>query len=122
MKYTFEQIRTFAQNAGFQGDDADRAAAIAMAESGGDPDAYNPEIAAGTPEGEGSVGLWQIYRKAHPQFEKVNLLDPQLNANAAWVVFVTAHPPKNFMPWSTFKTGAYLKFMPAPSAIDEADA
>ena len=57
-------IAEYAYRAGFRGDDLVTAVAVAYAESGGDPSNYNPEIAAGTPEGQGSYGLWQIYRKS----------------------------------------------------------
>ena len=81
------------------------AVAIALAESGGNPDAYNPETAAGTPEGLGSYGLWQIYLKAHPNFQGLNLFDPQTNANAAYEVYAEAG--NSFRPWSTYLNGAY---------------
>lgn len=109
MKLTFGQLFTLAQNAGF-GDDSQTAAAIALAESGGDPTAYNPETQACTPDGQGSYGLWQIYRKAHPEFECMDLTQPEQNAAAAFSVYATAN---GFHPWSTFKSGAYQKYLPA---------
>lgn len=99
-------IAIYARNAGFTGADLLTAVAIALAESGGNPDAYNPETAAGTPEGLGSYGLWQIYLKAHPNFQGLNLFDPQTNANAAYEVYAEAG--NSFQPWSTFKNGAYV--------------
>ena len=98
-------IAVYARNAGFQGADLLTAVAVALAESSGDPNAYNPETAAGAPEGEGSYGLWQIYLHAHPEFQGQNLFDPQTNANAAYAVYRAAG--NSFRPWSTYLNGAY---------------
>jgi hypothetical protein len=102
-------IADYARRAGFSGEDLLIAVAIALAESGGDPNAYNPETAAGTPPGEGSYGLWQIYRKAHPEFAGQNLFDPQTNANAAFAVYLAAG--RSFRPWTTFNLGRYVAFL-----------
>lgn len=107
-------IYSLAINAGFVDPDATTAAAVALAESGGDPQAYNPEVQAGTPAGLGSVGLWQIYLKAHPEYQGVNLNDPQTNANAAFAVYSQAG--NSFQPWSTYKSGAYAKYLPEVQA------
>ena len=106
------EIATYASNAGFSGEDLIFAVAVALAESGGNPNAYNPETAAGAPEGKGSYGLWQIYLHAHPEFEGQDLFDPEVNANAAYQVYVQAG--RRFTPWSTFKNAAYV------SKLDEA--
>lgn len=114
-KLSASEIATVAQNAGFSGDDLVTAVAIALAESGGNPSAYNPETAAGTPKGQGSYGLWQIYRKAHPEFATWDLNDPQTNANAAFSVYSAAG---GFSPWSTWNNGAYVaKLDDAQSAV-----
>lgn len=109
MKLSIIQIAGLASNAGFSGPDLQVAVAICLAESGGDPTAYNPEVQAGTPQGEGSYGLWQIYSKVHPEFDVASLLDPAYNAAAAYAVYSNAG--YNFRPWSTFKSGAYLAHM-----------
>jgi len=100
------QIAQYAATAGFTGSDLITAVAVAETESGGDPNAYNPEIAAGTPTGEGSVGLWQIYTKVHPHYTAQQLTDPQTNANEAYRVYSAAGG--NFSPWSTFQSGAFM--------------
>lgn len=102
-------IPFYASNAGFSGSDLSIAVAIALAESGGDSNAYNPETAAGTPEGMGSYGLWQIYLNDHPEFRDVNLYDPQTNADAAFSVYQKAG--NSFKPWSTFKSGKYQDYL-----------
>jgi len=108
MKLSFDEILQLATNAGF-GCDGQTAAAIALAESGGDPDAYNPETQANAPEGEGSYGLWQIYHNKHKEFTPDQLRDPQTNANEAFKIYNDAG---GFSPWSTFKSGAYQEFLP----------
>jgi hypothetical protein len=102
-----DQLYGLAADAGFDGDDLDNAVAIALAESGGNANAYNPETAAGTPAGKGSFGLWQIYLNANPQFSGLNLFDPSTNAMAAFQLYSQA----GFALWSTFKSGAYLAFL-----------
>jgi hypothetical protein len=109
MKLSIPQLIGVAQNAGFSGPDLQTAVAIALAESGGDPNAYNPERAAGAVQGHGSFGLWQIYLTAHPEFSGQNLFDPNINAAAAYSVYAAAG--NSFRPWSTFKNGAYLAHM-----------
>jgi hypothetical protein len=109
MRLTPKQIADLASNAGFQGNDLVTAVAVALAESGGKVAAYNPELQAGATEGKGSFGLWQIYRTAHPEFATWNLDDPQLNAQAAYIVYQNAG--YSFRPWSTFKTGAYQVYV-----------
>jgi hypothetical protein len=109
------QISYYAQNAGFSGQDLLTAVAIALAESGGNPGVYNPETAAGTPGGEGSYGLWQIYLHAHPEYAYANLYDPQTNANAAFDIHSLAG---GFSPWSTYNSRAYQAHLaPAASAV-----
>lgn len=107
--FSFTDLLALAQNAGFTGSMAVIAAAVALAESGGNPTAYNPEREAGTPEGKGSYGLWQIYLHAHPEFEGQNLYDPETNARAAYKVYTDA---ESFKPWTTFKTMAYQSHIP----------
>jgi hypothetical protein len=110
-RLSYEEILPYAQRAGFSGDDLYTAVAIALAESSGETNAYNPETQAGAAEGKGSYGLWQIYLTAHPEFSGVNLNDPQLNANAAFLVYTRAN--NRFTPWSTYNNGAYQAYLPA---------
>ncbi len=112
-----ESLTQLAAGAGFSGNDLDVAVAVAMAESGGNPDAYNPE---------GSYGLWQIYLPDHPEFAGWNLFDPPTNARAAYQVYAKAGG--RFTPWSTYRPGKhgepprYLAFLPAaaPLTLDAA--
>lgn len=107
-KSTSMNLYQLAKNAGFNGYDAVIAAAVALAESSGNPDRYNPEtdyfvrhkIDPSLAEGKGSIGLWQIFQYVHPEFADWNLRDPQTNANAAFQIYKTAG--YSFRPWSTF--------------------
>lgn len=85
------QLQQLAASVGFP--DPALAAAIAMAESGGDPNAYNTE---------GSYGLWQVNINFHQQFQSDPsvLFDPTTNAQAA---FQISSGGTNWNPWSTFK-------------------
>jgi hypothetical protein len=120
-------ICEYAQNAGFEGADLITAVAIALLESGGNANAYNPELLAqarnGAPDGQGSMGLWQIYLFEHPEFAAENLYDPQTNANAAHHVYEVAG--NSFSPWSTLEVlnaggpSAKAAFSQAQSAVDD---
>jgi hypothetical protein len=71
------------------------AVAIALAESGGNPNAYNASPA---------YGLWQI----HPGDS--SLFDPANNARAAWGKYSGAG--NSFSPWTTFNQRTYVPFVP----------
>ena len=77
-----EEIYAFARGAGFSPDQAVTMTAIALAESGGNPGAHNPN-------GEDSRGLWQINVAAlgNPEWvQGLDLYNPRDNAIAAWHV------------------------------------
>jgi Lysozyme like domain len=117
MILTRQQIVQHALNAGFRNLDLSIAVAIALAESGGNPESYNPEdaffkehgIDPAKAKGQGSCGLWQIFRWEHPEFELWNLEDPGVNAVAAW--FVYSRAGKQFTPWSTWLNESYKGFL-----------
>ena len=106
-------IAQLAANAGFTGQDLLTAVAIALAESGGNPGVVGDQnITPG-----GSVGLWQINLRWHPEYTAAMLVDPQTNANAAYAVYRAAG--NSFRPWSTFKNGAYTAHLDdAQSGVD----
>jgi hypothetical protein len=105
-KLSASEIAQYAANAGFTADQLPTITAIALAESGGDPQAHGDRTLG---SGTGSFGLWQIYSDAHPEFgpDFTQLYDPQTNANAAFSVF----RQQGFSAWSTFKGGQYLTFL-----------
>jgi Lysozyme like domain len=99
---TREQIAAFAAAAGFTAPDLAIAVAIALAESSGNINALgDTELTPG-----GSVGLWQINLRWHPEYTAEMLADPQTNANAAFAIYTAAG--HSFIPWSTYKSGAYV--------------
>jgi lysozyme-like protein len=79
------------------------AAAIALAESGGNPMARNPS---------GASGLWQILGQVVPG----NIFNPFVNALNAVKKYRDAG---GFSPWVTFETGAYRQFMGRGGTIRE---
>lgn len=105
MNLTLEQLRELAVRHGFA--NPDRAAAVAMAESGGNPKALGDTSI----DPRGSTGLWQIFHKEHPEYDGVDLTDPDENAKAAYAI---SRGGMYWHPWSTFISGAYLRWMPKP--------
>lgn len=99
--YGFSELLYLASQAGF-GQDSSTAAAIALAESGGQ------RTAVGDLDLGRSIGLWQINLRAHPEYSEVELYDAQTNANAAYQIYSDAG---GFSPWTTFRTGKYLEFL-----------
>lgn len=107
---TADQIAGYAQNAGFSGSDLTMAVAVALAESSGNPGARGDlSITAG-----GSVGLWQINLRWHPEFTGQDLTDPQTNANAAYSIYRAAG--NSFSPWSTYGNGMASNHLSEASA------
>lgn len=106
---TQDSLSQLALQAGFQGSDINTAAAIAKAESGGDPSVVGDlNLTPG-----GSVGLWQINLAAHPQYTAAQLKDPLANARAAYDIYKAAG--YSFAPWTTYRTGAYAQYVPVGS-------
>src|SRR6266536_5072796 len=100
-RYSMTQVAQYAANAGFSGKGLSTAVAVAYAESGGNPNATGPV---------GEKGLWQVFPRAHPDWENGgNLYDPQYNARAAYAISSSG---ANWRPWTTWVTGAYLLYLP----------
>jgi hypothetical protein len=107
MNLGFQELLELATAAGFVGNDANIAAAIALAESNGNPDCIGDTSI--TPP-YGSIGLWQINVRWHPEFEMTNLKSPMYNAECAFRIYTVQR--NSFCPWSTYNSGAYQKYMP----------
>lgn len=112
-------IRSILQQAGFTGSALDTAQAIVMAESGGNAHAYNGNAATG----DNSYGLFQINMlggmgaQRRKQFELASndaLFNPLTNAEIAYHL---SNGGRDFSPWSTYKSGAYRKYMGSASPI-----
>ena len=107
-----QDIAGYAQNAGFSGSDLVMAVAVALAESSGVSAAIGDlQITPG-----GSVGLWQINLKYHPEFAGQDLTDPQTNANAAYSVYQAAGD--RFTPWSTYPDAASTHIAAATDGVN----
>lgn len=102
MALSFSQLEQLAKNAGFSSALASVMAAIALAESGGNPNATNPYDNNGT---QTSWGLWQISYGNHNA--PPNWSDPQTNADLAYQKYLS----QGLGAWGTYTSGKYQQFM-----------
>jgi len=113
VSWSIQQLVALAEQAGFQGEAAAQAAAIAEAESGGNPNAVNPQ--------SGAEGLWQFLPSTWAGLQRQGAIparnapwtDPQLQAQAAYAL---SRGGTNWSDWETWLTGAYRQFLPAAEA------
>lgn len=103
--YTYAQLEGLWINAGGSAALAPLMAAIAEAESGGNPGAVNATDNNGT---QTSWGLWQVSNGTHAQ-PVPNILDPSVNAQQA----VAKYNSQGLTAWGTYDSGAYKAFMSA---------
>lgn len=112
---SLSQLVELAQRYGFS--NPSLAAAVAMAESGGNAGALNDTSGRTTfPPGIGpekSIGLWQINVLANPKYAGWSLTDPDVNAKAALEM---SNGGTKWTPWSTYLNGAYKKWLDAAAA------
>ena len=108
-----ETAYDYAVGAGCSPEGARIAAAIAQAESSGNPGAHNP-----VPPDD-SYGLWQINmlgrlgpaRRTQFGLQSNNALyDPATNARAMYAI---SGGCSNWRPWTTFTSGAYQRYLQA---------
>lgn len=90
------QIRNLWTRAGGSAEVSNLAAAVALAESGGDPNVVSST---------GDVGLWQINRAT---WGKLATKDPLGNARAAVKI---SSGGRNWRPWVAFTNGSYKRFL-----------
>lgn len=111
MALSYSQLEGVWIQAGGSSVTAPVAAAIAIAESGGNPNAHNPNPP------DDSYGLWQINMlgsmgpSRRQQFglnSNAALFDPLTNAKAAVAL---SGGGKNFGPWSTYTNGAFRTYL-----------
>lgn len=106
------QVAGYAKQAGFIGQSAVIAVAVAMGESGLNPSAMG-DTGITTATWGPSIGLWQI-RSLNAEKGKgtsrdaTRLTDPAFNARAAYEI---SSGGKNWRPWSVYTSGAYLRHM-----------
>lgn len=101
-KYSYGQLEELWVSAGGSRTMAPLMAAIALAESGGDPAAENPADNGGK---QTSWGLWQISDGTHNQPAN-NILDPRVNARQA----VAKYQAQGLGAWGTYTSGAYKRY------------
>lgn len=109
--YTYPELEQLWITEGGPADQAQTAAAIAEAESGGDPlNAYpSHDIAPGTGTWTDATGLWQILGPPSGNWKASQLTDPY--ANAAMAVQKYNDAGGSFSPWQTYTSGAYQQFL-----------
>jgi hypothetical protein len=103
MAYTYAQLEGLWIQAGGSRALAPIMAAVALAESSGDPNAKNPNDNGGT---QTSWGLWQISDGTHNE-PVPNILDPKINAQEA----VKKVQSQGLKAWGSYTSGAYQKYM-----------
>jgi hypothetical protein len=104
------EIGSFAAKAGFSGTALAMAIAVALAESGGNPDATDHDD-----NGTVDRGLWQI-NSVHTQFSPACDYDPLCAAEAAFSISAGG---TDWEPWVTYQHGAEIPFLPEATAYVE---
>ena len=115
MALDFGELELLARQAGFDPQDSPTIAAIALAESGGNPNAHNPRYP------DDSYGLMQVNmldepgymlgaerRKRYGLSSNEELKDPLTNMRAAKDIFDS----QGLGAWSVYKSGAYKDHLP----------
>lgn len=102
-QYSFAQLEQLWINAGGPRSIAPVMAAIALAESSGNPNATNKTDNGGK---QTSWGLWQISDGTH-NMPVANILDPNVNAQQA----VKKYHSQGLTAWGTYASGAYRQYM-----------
>lgn len=99
------EISQVAAAAGFSGDALHTATAVALAESGGDPQAKHTNS-------DGSIdrGLFQINSRWHGDVTDACAFNPTCAAAAAYKISGSG---TNFSPWTTYTAGTYRNFLSA---------
>lgn len=101
------EIAGAARAAGFTGNDVAIAVAIALAESGGNPDATHRNV-----NGSTDYGVWQINSVHKGLLAGGNWRDPNSNARMARAV-----QQGSWRPWSSYNSGRYLRFLARGRAV-----
>ena len=102
---SFSQLEALAGQAGFPPAMQPIMAAIALAESGGNPTALNPNDNGDT---QSSYGLWQVSTGTHAP-PSSQWYDPLTNAQLAYQKWQT----QGLSAWGTYNSGVYRAFLPA---------
>ena len=100
--FSYQQLEALWNNAGGSKASAPTAAAVALAESGGNPTIQNRQ-------GANVWGLWQINiaPNANPEYSRAQVLDPLGNAKAAVAISGNG---TNWNPWQTYTAAPTSRF------------
>lgn len=110
-RFTYAQLEGLWINAGGSRAAAPVAAAIAEAESGG-----NPNAESANPDGGTNVGLWQLDTLGKGSGHTAGqLLDPATNAKVA---VQGSRNGRDWTAWSTFTSGAFRRFLSPKTSPD----
>jgi len=112
---TFGQLEQLWTQAGGSPSMAPLMAAIALAESSGNPQAVNPNDTNGRGGTQTSWGLWQISNGTHQQ-PVSGILNPLTNAQQA----VAKLHSQGLTAWGTYDSGAYEQYLPGGSSASSA--
>lgn len=99
--YNEQQLEQLWIEAGGKAALAPLMAAIAIAESGGNPNAHNTS---------GAAGLWQILGQPFPG----NVYNPLTNAKMA----VAKYNSQGLGAWATYTSGAYKQYLPPATTVN----
>jgi hypothetical protein len=122
MKLAINELMWCARAAGFIGNDIIVAGAVAMSESGGDPEVIGIAIKT-RPDGtkyydNQDLGAWQVSAKWHSAKVMVeagaNWRDPTVNAKLAKLVFDERAKTGQvgWAAWAVYESGAYKQWLP----------
>ena len=106
--YNFGQLSNIWTQSGGNPQVAPIMAAIALAESSGNPNALNTNDSNGQGGIQTSAGLWQISNGTSTVFDS-NWSNPVVNGAAA----VSKLNSQGLRAWGTYQNGSYLKYLPA---------
>ncbi len=106
--YNFGQLSNIWTQSGGNSQVAPIMAAIALAESSGNPNALNTNDSYGQGGTQTSAGLWQISNGTSTVFDS-NWSNPVVNGAAA----VSKLNSQGLRAWGTYQNGSYLKYLPA---------
>lgn len=101
--YSKEDLRKLAESVGVSSSNSNVAAAVAMAESGGDPKAVNVNSS-----GSRDRGLWQINDQYHSEVSDDCAFNPVCNAKAMYKI---SSGGTSWGQWATFNNGSYRSFL-----------
>lgn len=107
--YSFRQLEALYVQAGGSSKLAPVMAAIAKAESSGNPQARHINS-----NGSIDQGLWQINTSNSALYQGKNIYDPLENARVA--VRLAEHSGNKLRNWTTYTSGAFTKFLPKAGA------